>query len=320
LSAGETPAQSTYAPGIVTQIAQYRSAYYQTAMIAHDMPSHETPVLDVQGWTDNLFPEAQGASMVEKLRAADSGWPAFLYVSDLGHPAANNTKLSEWSVINAAATDFLNLHVRRVGGGNPSMTYQEQVVTCDSAAGEVYANNSASAISPNRVILQSREPGHVTASAPTDAAAGAATDPIAFYARNGGTGGCIRLNPAPADTTASTSWTFPVCGDFTLLGEPGLRLGAAVTGTDAEVNSRIWDIAPDGTATLVTRGAFRWTPSTTAINYAMQGTGWVFHANHMLRLQVTQNDAPYLRPDNYASAINYSSMRLTLPTTAPIGC
>jgi len=29
---------------------------------------------------------------------------------------------------------------------------------------------------------------------------------------------------------------------------------------------------------------------------------------------VTQNDAPYLRVDNLASAIVYSSVRLTLPT------
>jgi predicted acyl esterase len=111
-----------------------------------------------------------------------------------------------------------------------------------------------------------------------------------------------------------------VCSDFTLLGEPELQLSAGVTGTDAEINSRMWDVAPDGSATLVTRGAFRWTASTTAVDYAMQGTGWVFHAGHTLRLQVTQNDAPYLRPDNYASAITYSSMKLQLPATASIGC
>jgi hypothetical protein len=39
-----------------------------------------------------------------------------------------------------------------------------------------------------------------------------------------------------------------------------------------------------------------------------------------LRIQVTQNDAPYLRVDNYSAMITYSSMQLTLPTTASIGC
>jgi predicted acyl esterase len=103
--------------------------------------------------------------------------------------------------------------------------------------------------------------------------------------------------------------------DFTLLGEPGLKLTAAVAGVDAEVNSRLWDIAPDGAATLVTRGAYRWN-SGDSINYALQGNGWVFYKGHQIRIQVTQNDAPYLRLDNYASAINYSFMELTLPTPA----
>ena len=128
------------------------------------------------------------------------------------------------------------------------------------------------------------------------------------------------MKPAPPDSGASTSWSFPVCADFTLLGEPGLQLTALIGGVDAEINSRLWDVAPDGTATLVTRGAFRWTPATAAIDYAMQGNGWVFRAGHQLRIQVTQNDAPYLRLDNYPSTISYSAMRLTLPATASISC
>jgi predicted acyl esterase len=101
-----------------------------------------------------------------------------------------------------------------------------------------------------------------------------------------------------------------------LLGEPELQLGVTVVpAIDAEINSRLWDVALDGTATLVTRGTFRWT-SGSAITYALQGNGWLFQAGHQLRIQVTQNDAPYLRLDNYPSVINYSFMQLTLPTTA----
>lgn len=318
LSAGETPAQATYAPGIITQIKQFRSAYYQDSLIAHAAPNHETPVLDIQGWTDNLFPEVQGASMVEKLRTVDRNWPVFLYDSDLGHPAANNGKMSEWSVINEAAKDFLDRHVKQNGGKDPSAVYQEQVVTCDSSAGPVYASDSAAGISPGTVTYQSTEGGHVTASPAADAAA-PGTDPIGFYARNGGLGGCNRFLVLPPDGRASTSWTFLVCADFTLLGEPGLQLTANVSGIDAEINSRIWDVALDGSATLVTRGGFRWTGST-AINYALQGSGWLFQKGHSLRIQVTQNDAPYLRLDNYSSAISYSFMQLTLPTTASISC
>ena len=159
-------------------------------------------------------------------------------------------------------------------------------------------------------------------SGPTDPAAGAATDPIAFAAQHGGNGGCVQLPAAPPDTGPSTTWSFRLCAGLTLLGEPGLKLAATITGTDVELNSRLWDVAADGSATLVTRAAYRWTGSSgpAAITYALQGNGWRFAAGHQLRLQVTQNDTPYLRLDNYQSAVSYQSVQLTLPTTAPISC
>jgi len=323
ISAGETPLQSNYAPGIIDQLVRYRSAYYQDSLIKSDVTNHsETPVFAPQGWTDSLFPESQAASMIEKLRTADPSWPAYMYASDLGHPLADNNKFSEWRVINRAATAFFDLHVRHSGGADPAAAYQEQIVRCDSRAGQVYASATASGAAPGRVPFKSSELGHATVSAPTDPAAGVATDPIAFAAQHSSNGGCVRLNPAPPDTGASTSWTFPICADFTLLGEPALHLDATLLGTDAEINSRLWDIAPDGSATLVTRGAYRWTVSTDAasITYALLGSGWKFAAGHQLRIQVTQNDMPYLRLDNYQSSAVYSSMQLTLPTTASIGC
>ena len=323
ISAGETPTQSTYAPGIIDQITRYRSAYYQDAMIASDVANRdETPVFDAQGWTDALFPESQAASMVEKLRAADPRWPVYMYASDIGHPPANNAKLSEWKVINRQATAFLDLHLARSGGADPSAIYQEQVVTCDSSAGPVYSSSTVSGAAPSRLTFQSSAAGHLTASAPTDAAAGVPTDPIGVAAAHGGNGACVVVAVNPPDSGSSTSWTFPVCAAFTLLGEPALQLNAAITGSDAEINARLWDVAPDGSATLVTRNAYRWTgsPGATSIAYALQGSGWTFLAGHQLRLQVTQNDAPYLRLDNYASSVTYSSMSLTLPVVASPGC
>ena len=260
--------------------------------------------------------------MIEKLRTADPSWPAYMYASDLGHPLADNNKFSEWKVINRAATAFFDLHVRHSGGADPAAAYQEQLVRCDSRAGQVYASATASGAALGRVAFQSSQSGHATVSAPTDPAAGVATDPIAFAAQHSGNGGCVRLTPAPPDSGASTSWTFPICADFTLLGEPALHLNATLLGTDAEINSRLWDIAPDGSATLVTRGAYRWTGSggAASVAYALLGSGWKFAAGHRLRIQVTQNDMPYLRLDNFQSSAVYSSMQLTLPTTASIGC
>lgn len=323
ISAGETPAQSTYAPGIANQITRYRSAYYQDSLIASDVSKkEETPIFAPQGWTDSLFTESQATSMVEKLRTADPNWPVFTFVSDLGHPLADNSKFSEWRPINQSATAFLDLHVAGVSGSNPASVYQEQVVTCGKGAGPIYSSNTVSGIAPSRVTFQSSDLGHQTTSAPTDAANGTATDPIAYAGAHGSNGGCVKVAALPPDAGAATSWSFPVCSSFTLLGEPALQLAATAAGTDAEINSRLWDVAPDGSATLVTRGAYRWTgtPGASSISYSLFGSGWVFAAGHSVRLQVTQNDAPYLRPDNYPSAFAYSSMKLTLPTTASIAC
>jgi len=121
---------------------------------------------------------------------------------------------------------------------------------------------------------------------------------------------------------AMTSWSFPVCSTFTMLGEPELKLGVTIVGTDAELNSRLWDVAPDGGVTLVTRGVYRWTgsPGTASVSYALLGSGWVFQAGHQVRIEVTQNDAPYMRLDNYASAVQYASINLVLPATSAPAC
>ena len=144
---------------------------------------------------------------------------------------------------------------------------------------------------------------------------GAATDPIGVAARNQGQGACVVL---PAASTGGTAvWDFPVTTTFTLLGEPALHVKATVAGVDAEVNSRLWDVAPNGNATLVTRGAYRFSgaPGRVTVDTALQGNGWVFAAGHTIRLQVTQVDTPYLRPDSLPSSIVYSAVTLTLPAT-----
>ena len=253
---------------------------------------------------------------------ADPRWPAYLYASDLGHPPANNMNFNVWRVINAEAASFIDRYARPGAGGLPPAVFQEQVVTCDGSAGSVFASDMLSQIAPGRVTLGSSESGHVTASAPTDSAAGTASDPLAFYIGNGAKGGCIMLPGAPPANGAMTSWTFPVCSGFTLLGEPALTLHASTAGTDAEINSRLWDEAPDGSLTLVSRGMYRWRGAAgpVSISYALIGGGWTFAAGHQVRIEVTQNDAPYMRLDNYPSAITYSSMSLTLPSRAGTGC
>jgi acetyl esterase/lipase len=304
VNAGEPYADPLVASAI-DQLKTWKSAYYQDALIARTQDL--VPVFDIQGWTDQLFPEVEGVSLANKLRA--HGWPVKLALADVGHPIAQN-KAAVWSVLNAQANAFLDHYM--MGAAPPALDASAQVTTCDASGGTIYQQPAWASLAPYRVSFKSKLQ-QATDSA-KDQPAGPLADPIAVAAMHGGRGACVVL-PA-ASTSLNGHWDFPVTRPFTLLGEAAVHLQAAVGSIDAEIDPLLWDLAPDGSATLVTRGAYRFvgSPGTVTIDLPLQGNGWDFAVGHTIRLEVTQNDAPYLRVDNVASAIVYSSVKLTLPT------
>src|SRR3954471_4811202 len=68
--------------------------------------------------------------------------------------------------------------------------------------------------------------------------------------------GCFTTTTPPVPT----SWTVTPAAPFTMAGLPRLTLNMTVAGVDATLAARLWDVAPDGTATLVTRGILRLAP------------------------------------------------------------
>ena len=307
VSAGEpyTPEDPLLASALY-QLKTWKSAYYQDALIARS--TDLVPVFDIQGWTDQLFPEVEGVSLVNKMRA--HGWPVKVAVADIGHPIAQN-KAAVWTALNAQANAFLDHYLK--GSAAAALDSSGQVTTCTAAAGVTYTQSDWVGLAPNRVALTSTTP-QLTTSATTDATS-PLTDPIAVAAAHGGNGACVTL-AAPASLPAAAGWDFAVPRAFTLLGQPALHVEVTITGFDAEIDTRLWDVAEDGSRTLVTRGAYRYNggPGALSIDTSLEGNGWDFAADHRIRLEVTQNDSPYLRNDNLASAITYSSVRLTLPT------
>ena len=87
------------------------------------------------------------------------------------------------------------------------------------------------------------------------------------------------------------------------------------TAPDFELNSRLWDVAPNGSRTLVTRGAYRGGPSLgpATIVYEMFGNAWLVRPGHRLQLELLQDDSTYLRPDNVPSTVTIEKIRVELP-------
>jgi hypothetical protein len=86
---------------------------------------------------------------------------------------------------------------------------------------------------------------------------------------------------------------------------------------DHRLAARLYDLAPDGTAALVTRGLCRASPATAPGRdchaFDLFGNAWAFEAGHRVMLEVSQADAPYLRPDNVPSVHRVHQFHVDLP-------
>ncbi len=91
-----------------------------------------------------------------------------------------------------------------------------------------------------------------------------------------------------------------------------------LTGQDATVVFKLWDVRPDGSKTMVTRGVYRlWAhgdPASSVLRTQLFGNDWVFPPGHTIELQIGRVDAPTWRPDNEPSSLSISSVGVRFPT------
>lgn len=103
-----------------------------------------------------------------------------------------------------------------------------------------------------------------------------------------------------------------------MTGLPVLRLKYETTATDYWIAARLFDLSPDGSMTLVTRGVCRVNTAAsdeTCEVFALFGNAWTFPKDHQLVLELSQADQPFLRRDNFPSTISYPDVQITIPTT-----
>jgi hypothetical protein len=283
---------------------RYRSAYDATDFLAKLAAKKVKPVplFSVQGYTDPLFPPIQTLQMFQKLRSADPAYPIQMAFADIGHSNAQNPGW-QWKQINRLTYAFLRAHVlgrTRVAPKQESYSFQTE---CGSSATPAAISGPWASLATATKTLTSNTGGATTSAAgnPDD---GADSDPIA-------NSGCLS-EPSGTTDPGAVYYTFANATDMHLLGLPKVALAETLTGTDAVVGIKLWDQAPDGSKTLVSRAAYRLTASGTLTTY-LSGNDWVFPAGHSIVLQVTQNDSPYLRTDNEPSSIAWTGLTLDLP-------
>jgi len=343
VEAGEPYSDAT--PGLAAWVAQHTrwtSPLYQTDLLAADVARHdETPTFFIQGSTDEVNTPVQAISFLNRQLAADPTWPVALYLADVGHTSQNQP--AAWSSIHAVANEFLD-HYLQHGHADPTGTYRAALTTCDGSPSVVVNATSLAGLAAGRVTVVS-PPGPVqtTSSVPRSQPTGIVADRLtradATRGRTEGSGpvpepdiskgtinqsiGCIQVPVSVLASDGAATWEWPVSEEATLIGGPLAKLQGTVRAfgapsVDAAVALRLWDVDPTGTATLITRGVYRHQGAPGPVGFSTQlyGGAWALRAGHRLRLEVTQDDFPYVRPDNLPSTVAWSASQLTLPTAA----
>ena len=126
--------------------------------------------------------------------------------------------------------------------------------------------------------------------------------------------------PEPAVVEGSLGvFTVPVAeltraNSLLIAGQPAVRLRASTSGPRVQLNVRLIDVAPDGTKQLITRGTFILEDIGSAdVIIPTYGNLWEAPRDHLLRLEITNLDSPYLSPSRIPSATTISNVRLEVP-------
>jgi predicted acyl esterase len=89
---------------------------------------------------------------------------------------------------------------------------------------------------------------------------------------------------------------------------------SATTAEALQLDSRLYDVFPDGTSVLVDRGPRRLDRASGTATYQLQGNGWRFEAGHRIRIEIAQDDHPFLKFSTVPSSATLTHVTLRIPT------
>lgn len=304
-----------------TSFSGWHSAYYQPGWRTGRDAGREPAVFSVSGWTDDLFPPVESFRMYNYLKSLDPLWPVAVAVGDVGHARAQNPP-DVWRAINAQAWTFLQ---NNIGGGHPQQGSVTSYPTV--CGGSATVADRISAPTPAGLARGSLTVAYdgTAVLAPTAGASdpnGPATDAVVggYLAPSGDTCRTAAGPLVPGDGYSAVS--APLTDPQTFVGIGYARAGytALPTLPTAVLAARVWDVRPDGSAVLVSRGVYRfdfngYDAPTGTVRVPLYGNHWVFAAGDRIRLDLVQVDQPTYRAPNptVTSTLELTGTRLVLP-------
>jgi predicted acyl esterase len=305
--AGE-PEDST-AQSIANQIFSFHQGY--------GLRGAPAPLLLQSGWTDDLFPPEESLRLYNEVRAGDPGAPVSLQFGDLGHSRGTNDAAMD-KALQDQGSDFFD-HYLKGSGSAPaagSVTAYAQACPKGSPVSGPFRAASWPQLHPGSVLFGSAAPQTVTSNGGNPATA-ATYDPVGG-GMVGGTSSCTQVAAEHAPGTAV--YEGPASHGYTLMGLPTVSARIAVSGQFGQLDSRLWDVGPDGKQTLISRGIYRLLDNQQgSIVFQLHGNGWRFAPGHKPKLELLGQDPAYARPSNGSFSIQVSKVQVELPTLERAG-
>jgi hypothetical protein len=270
-------------------------------------PHGRVPILQVQGFTDPLFPAIHAVEMRLKMRAFDPDYPITTFLGDVGHDNAQNPR-DQWEAAHAIGWRFFD-HALLGKGDPPAFDVTAMTTTCvPGQTRQTYRAPSFGELAKSEKTFRSSE-----ARTTTNASVSRASleiDPVIHH-------GCRTVD---ISLGVASAWSFPIASATTLLGHPRIRMRVRVIGVDAELNIRLWDV--DGShMTLVSRGTYRFRAASrflpdahpSEVSFLASANAWQLQQGHTLRLELVGNAFPEFQPNAIPATITAETVELTLP-------
>jgi hypothetical protein len=291
---------------ILNDITTHHSAYYI------DDSVEPAPLFIYNAFTDDLFPADESLRFWRKTRAKyPSAEVALQYADHFGHPRASLG--GDMAAAQARVNQLFARHLK--GTADPAPPALETYTQSCGGSTETGPHAAADwdAVHPGEVRL-------ADASSKTfDSAGGNAVNAQLVDPGTGGPTSC-RTSPLSTDEPNSATYRLPaaVGAGYTLMGSPTVIADLVVSGEFAEVAPRLWDVAPDGSQSLVAQSLYR--PRDDNQNpqvFQLHANGWHFAAGHVAKVELLGQSSPYGRASNGSFDITVSNLELRLPTLEP---
>ena len=329
-----------------------RSAYYQNDFFRKARSGNlRVPVFSASTLTDPLFTPIESIRMANRLKRTVPHYPIKEYYGDYQHFVQNKAK--EWGDICGidhhvcSVADYPNGDLNAVPAGRfsigvttmlnefldhyarPPVNRSEPKPTFDvTAALQICPQNATDAhrgdepgerftapnfwdLAPNTLRLE-MSGARTTQNKLTSNPHALAADPLLNFVQNRGR--CPAHN-TPAGAGVAVYESAPLDAPATMIGGSIVSIDYTASTVEGsfQLNSRLYDVFPNGTAVMVDRGPRRVTEPSGTVTYQLHGNAWRFEPGHKVRIEIAQDDAGFVKASTVASTAQLTGVRLRVP-------